>query len=119
MDTPLECAHCGMCSGSKTGGEVICFPYAGLKEGDKVRVEINTFARFVSSFFTFFLPALLLVVFLVAGENIAAKSERVGLIRAGFLLLGLGAGMCSLIFGNKFVLKRKQFIPKITGKAEK
>ena len=120
MDAPLECTRCSMCSGSKTEGELVCLPYAGLKKGDKVRVEINTFRRFVATFFTFFLPALLLIVFLVAGENVTAGSAggRDGFIMVGFLLLGLAAGVSSLIFGNTFILKKKQFIPKITGKVD-
>ncbi len=120
MDAPLECTRCSMCSGSKTEGELVCLPYAGLKEGDNVKVEINTFRRFVATFFTFFLPTLLLIVFLVAGENVIAESERGGdgFIMVGFLLLGLAAGVLSLIIGNKFILKKEQFIPKITGKVD-
>ncbi|MEA3347124.1 MAG: SoxR reducing system RseC family protein [Candidatus Auribacterota bacterium] len=120
IDASLECAQCSMCSGSKTEGELVCLPYTGLKKGDKVRVEINTFRRFAATFFTFFLPTLLLIVFLVAGENVTAGSagERNGFIMVGFLLLGLAAGVLSLIFGNKFILKKKQFIPKITGKVD-
>lgn len=120
MDASLECTRCSMCSASKTDGELVCLPYAGLKKGDKVRVEINTFRRFVANFFTFFLPTLLLIVFLVAGENVTAGSEMGGdgFIMIGFLLLGLAAGVSSLILGNKFILKKKRFIPKITGKID-
>ena len=120
MDASLECPRCSMCSASKTDGELVCLPYPGLKKGDKVRIEINTFRRFAATFFTFFLPTLLLIVFLVAGENVTAESAggRGSFIMVGFLLLGLAAGMSSLIFGNKFILKKKQFIPKITGKVD-
>ena len=109
-----------MCSGNKTEGELVCLPYSGLKKGDKVRVEINTFRRFIANFFTFFLPTLLLIVFLVVGENVTAGSAggRNGFIMIGFLLLGLAAGVASLILGNKFILKMKQFVPKITGKVD-